>query len=340
MKMKNILKQLGEWDISLNIDDFKKATLVLSARYSVLILIILSITGVLSYMLFLYQSGVTIGDGPLMGIFDEDSHVHEESERLLTSLFSVIGFVWLVSTIFAYFLASKTLLPIQKNIEEQEQFIADASHELRTPLSVLKLGSETLLKKDRSADEYKKYIIDVLAESNRLMKLTNDLLSSTHTVHEFTESRQSINISDIVTAQTEAIMEYAQEHSVSLASTIEKDIYIRGRAIDIERVCSNLLKNAIDYNVKKGSVTITLIQENSRATLVISDTGVGIPETDLPHVFKRLYKGSVSRTQTDDSSAGLGLSLVKEIIDRHDGDIAIQSIAGEGTIVTIHIPCV
>lgn len=101
-----------------------------------------------------------------------------------------------------------------------------------------------------------------------------------------------------------------------------------------------MLKNAIDYNTKGGVVTLTLARENSNIVLTIADTGIGIAAKDIPHIFDRFYKADTARVQKGVTGSGLGLSIVKEILARHNGKVEVQSILQKGTTFTFRFPAV
>jgi signal transduction histidine kinase len=305
-----------------------------------MIFILLFITGISMYILFMFQLGHTIGDGPLVGLFEEDFSRHEASEKLFGIMVLVVCVVGSSATVFAYFFAKSTLHPVEQMYRAQEKFVADVAHELRTPLTVLKLGSETTLQGDAQLDSYRSFIEDTRDESDRLITLTNDLLLLMG--HSFTSAPrwETVDLSKLIQQQVDFMSVYAKEQDIILDVYIDQNILIRGVESDLSRVALNILRNAIDYSHAGKKVKVKLQQYLSLAQLTITDEGIGIAENDLPNIFNRFYKADTAYVHTQESGGGLGLYLVKEIIDAHQGTILVQSTEGKGTTLTISIPCV
>jgi two-component system, OmpR family, sensor histidine kinase CiaH len=244
----------------------------------------------------------------------------------------------LVTVGVSYVLARKTLAPLQTAYKRQQRFVADAAHELRTPLAVLKAGSELLLQHNRPGIEYKEFMEESLEEIDRLITLSNDLLFLAHN----TELKHCVPvpflISEVCRTQCAHIRPYALKQGITLETQIEEGITLVGNTHDVARLVLNVLKNAVDYNVKGGSVRCTLARAHSSAVLTIEDTGIGIPTKDIPHIFERFYKADTSRTQKASLGSGLGLAIVKEIVDRELGTIVVTSTVGKGTVFTITFP--
>jgi signal transduction histidine kinase len=133
---------------------------------------------------------------------------------------------------------------------------------------------------------------------------------------------------------TEKMSIIARDKNIKLDFLPTKSIIIRGTQGGLERVLVNLLQNAIEHTPKGGSIMVEISTKDSQAILKVSDTGSGIEEKDLPHLFERFYKGDGT------SGSGLGLSIVKELVDQHGGSIVIASIKGQGTEVTIKVPVI
>ncbi|MCF7815890.1 MAG: HAMP domain-containing histidine kinase [Candidatus Pacebacteria bacterium] len=286
------------------------------------------------------STGITIGDGPLTGVFDEDVRSHEISETLFQALVMVNTGVWFIASLLSYFLARITLQPIKDTYELQEKFVADVAHELRTPLAVMKSASEMALRSERSNIEYKNFISDSLEEVDRLITITSDLLFLLQ--HKFLNAREkeSIDLSDIVHKSVERIRMYAQERKISIVEEIQNKVFIRGVESDLQRLLSNVLKNALDYNIPDGSVQVALKREGTNVLLSISDTGIGMSESVRTRVFDRFYKADIARMQKGSIGSGLGLSIVKEIIDTQGGTVIVASEVGKGSTFTISLPCV
>lgn len=338
--MKHILKLYEGLGIRLKRNSFHKATLLLTFKYSVLIFLLLFFVSILIYIVFSLKLGLTVGDGPLAGLFAEGGRSHEESESLFEALITVNMTVWLLASVLSYFLARNTLRPIEEIHKKQEDFVADVAHELRTPLAVMKTGAETVLRAERSCKAYKEFINESLEEIEHITIISNDLLTLLKYKNTQYESKVSLDLSEMVQVQTKRFKEYALAKNVSLTENIQADVFVKGIANDLERLLLNLIKNAVDYNKDHGSVHIALSQDDDCVVLAVSDTGIGMNEVDLVHAFDRFYKADIARARLVNVGSGLGLSIVKEIVDSHDGSIKIDSVVDEGSVFTITLPCV
>jgi two-component system phosphate regulon sensor histidine kinase PhoR len=223
-------------------------------------------------------------------------------------------------------------------------FVADVSHELRTPLTAIRGFVETL--QDGAADDptVRDRFLDTIAiEADRLIRLTNDLLLLTRADAGRLELRTTIV--DLVASARDAIAQLearATEKQITLRLTSElpdTPIPILADADRIHQVLVNLLDNALKFTPIGGRITVSLDDTGERVTCKITDTGPGIPLTEIPHLFERFYRGDRSRAREEgQSGAGLGLSIARAVIEAHGGHIWIESPPGQGTIVTFTLP--
>jgi len=283
--------------------------------------------------------GLPIGDGLFFSAFEENVASHEASEQLVHVLFLVDGVIWFLASILSFYLARLTLEPVEEIYTLQEKFVGDVAHELRTPLTVIKAGAETMLRSERSVGEYKTFVSESLEEIERIITLTNDLLSLLQ--HKLVGTRDivSVDFSAVVESYVSQIKAFARDKKITFTEHVKSDVFVRGAAHDLARLVMNILKNAVDYNKEGGVVTVALSQEEGMAVLTITDTGIGMTPDDVLHIFERFYKADSARVQTKSSGTGLGLSIVKEIIDAHDGSIEVTSTLGSGTTITVSLPC-
>lgn len=183
-----------------------------------------------------------------------------------------------------------------------EQFIHNAGHELKTPLSVIKSSLELM----KLSKNYDAGIPESIDEINRMDRLIQALISLS--TIENTEKIETIDIGEIITKLKTNLREKLEEKHISLEVITKKPLSIRANREYIEILLSNLLSNAIKYNKDNGEIIITLDQKN----MVIQDTGIGIAKENIPHIFERFYRENEGR---DENSFGIGLSLVKGIVD-------------------------
>lgn len=340
--MRNIFKRLGVLAINSRANNFTGAVIRLTVYYTVGVFVILTIFSALVYGLFTLgivhelKEDVPVNDRNM--IIDERSSATEVADDLFDVLLLSDSILLALTVVVSYLLARKTLAPLADSYQKQRRFVGDAAHELRTPLSVLKAGSELLLQHERKAHEYKKFILESQDEINRLITLSNDLLFLTQHSEVVPQNYEELSISQVAEKQYEHIRSYAQMKGITIEAHIEPDVRIKGKYDDFARLVLNLLKNAIDYNTPNGTVTLTLDTKQGNIVLAISDTGIGIAPSDVPHIFERFYKADASRTQSESTGCGLGLAIVSEIVTRYKGTIDVSSTLGKGTTFTVQFP--
>jgi signal transduction histidine kinase len=246
----------------------------------------------------------------------------------------------LILSLFSYFLADKTMRPIQKAFEDQRRFSADASHELRTPLAIMQSEAEIVLRdKNSGSKEYKKTINSNLEEVGRMKKIIEDLLLMARSNQKVrNEAISKIDLSALAHKIILKMKPVAEIKNLTLEQKLEKNLLIKGDISYLEHAILNIIQNAIEYT-QKGNVSVESFAKNGTAFLKVIDTGVGISAKDLPHILKRFYKADSSR-ENKKGSAGLGLAIADQIIRDHDGNITIESKLGKGTSITIGFPSV
>ncbi len=224
-------------------------------------------------------------------------------------------------------------------VNMRKEFVSNVSHELKTPLTAIRGFVETLkdgaIQDPNTAGKFLK-IIDI--ESQRLEKLISDLLElSSIESNKISRLNVDIDVKEVVDSAIEAYKITAAKRNISLVSNVETSHIIKGNLELFKAMLYNLVSNAIKYNVDNGSVTISLNEVADGILLKVTDTGIGISNNDLFRIFERFYKVDKSRSY-DPESTGLGLSIVKHILDLFDGDISVDSILGEGTTFKVYLP--
>lgn len=233
---------------------------------------------------------------------------------------------------------NEMLEKIQQVFISQKQFIQDISHELRTPLTIMRGELEVALKRQRSPEEYSAILMSSLEETTKVGKLLENLLALARLDSSSASLlRDRVDISmlmhdiladmEILSVQKGIEIEFISQGGVMLPLDREK----------IKRAFVNILDNAFKYTPENGQLTVEVIQENDRAVVTIADTGIGIPEQDLPHIFDRFYQVDKSRSS---EGFGLGLSIVRSIIKAHGGSITVESTQNKGTTFLISLPLI
>lgn len=217
----------------------------------------------------------------------------------------------------------KSLRPAEAMLVRLEQFTQDASHELRTPLSVLGSSLDLALKTGRHEEGIVSAKEDLKKISGLVEKLLELARSGTLALEHVT-----VDLSALVRDAVENIRPLADDADISLNLEIETNVNVKGDGGLLHQALSNLLLNAIKFTKAGGTVTATLTRE----ALHIADTGIGISEKELPHLFERFYQADSSRSK---EGFGLGLSLVKQIVDLHEWTIDVESEQEKGSVFTI-----
>jgi len=338
--MNILLKQFEALVTDLRDDLFLQARLKLTALYVTIVAFIIII-----FSFFLYNSIAA----NLRDASEENFSSQQAEQRFITRALENVGnflffsdlAVLIFASILSYFLAGKTLKPIQKAMDMQKKFAADASHELRTPLAIMKTENEVALRNTLLSKE----IAQILLKSNleEIQKMTNMvddlLLIARSTNNDVGHLLTILNISNTVALVIEKISKLAQGKGISINHADQEQFSIRGNEILLERMFMNIFQNSLQHTPRGGSITVTLSKDDGKVIIKVVDNGEGIDEKHLPFVFDRFYKGSPSFV-SHYAGSGLGLSIVKEIVDNHHGIISIQSVKGKGTTVSLVFPLV
>ena len=218
------------------------------------------------------------------------------------------------------------------------QFSSDVSHELRIPITTLKGEAEVVLGRERDIEEYSKVLESSIEEFDRLTRMINDLLILSRS--DFADEKLEIELIDL-SSLLQNILEFlkplADDKAIAFDVKIEKGIQVQANKVLLERLFSNLIDNAIKFTNTSAPIAISLSKQGEEVVVSIRDHGVGIPKESLGRVFDRFYRVDKSRSR-DLGGAGLGLSISKMIVERHQGAIHIQSPENEGTEVTVSLP--
>lgn len=235
----------------------------------------------------------------------------------------------------------QTIEKLKTNDTLRRELIANVSHDLRTPITSIQGYLETLLLKEDSlgSAERKEYITIIRSNTQRLVTLVNDLFElSILDAQTYTVSMEPFSIEELLDQVVSSFKPKAGRKNISIDFRPARvSTRVHGDIALIERAVSNLLENAIYYTEQGGGVSITLSLENKRVSISIADTGIGIPEEDLPHLFERFYRVNKDRSK-DTGGTGLGLAITRRIVDLHGGKIEIHSKLRQGTTVRFDLP--
>ena len=222
-------------------------------------------------------------------------------------------------------------------IETHRRFSADASHELRTPIAVVIAQTETALKRERSPAEYRTVLQACLRAGQRMKNMAESLLTLTRIdSHGAALDITACDLNSVVTNAVDSASLLSAKHPVNLQCP-ESPLTAPVDRDRIHQAIMNLTTNAIQHNPKGCPIHISLHKKNNRAFIEVADEGTGIPEEHLPHIFERFYRVDTSRSR-ECGGAGLGLSIVKGLVEAHGGTIEVSSSSGLGTVFTITLP--
>lgn len=216
----------------------------------------------------------------------------------------------------------------------ERRFTQDASHELRTPLAVIRTECEYALDRPRTSEEYVESLQVIDRQSRRMNALVSDLLFSARARRMHPADFSSVPFSAIVSdACTTGIR--LQEKNITLTCSVEPNITVRGNADMLQRIVLNLISNAYRYGKPDGTILVSLYKTDGAVILSVKDDGIGISAEHLPHLFERFYRADVSRSS---EGSGLGLHLVREIAELHQGEVSVTSVVGIGSEFIVRLP--
>jgi two-component system OmpR family sensor kinase len=223
---------------------------------------------------------------------------------------------------------------IQHSMEAQKRFTSDVSHEIRSPLTSLRGSMEVALRKKRSPEEYEEMLRSNLSDVIRLSRITDDLLFLAKADNNIVELRKHwFDVNQLL----KGIVERMRYDGLSIVEKYEENLEFYGDSNILEQAFSNLVQNAIKYTPVGGTVTIATRKEDDSIKIVVSDTGVGIPEGEIPHIFDRFYRVDKERSRKM-GGTGLGLAITRWIVSAHNGKIIVKSTVGSGSDFIVFFP--
>ncbi len=272
--------------------------------------------------------------------FLDPETIVEVREKTFVTLLLINIVVFLVSSALGYFLSGRTLKPIEIMIEKQKRFISDAAHEMKTPLTVMKTDLEvTLRDKNLSVENSRKALATSIEEIDKLNNFVNHLLTQIRYQSDTpSDQKEKLDLKLLLELVVKKLGPIATEKRITLKSTLEfKSAHVLGNRKNLEVALSNLIENAIKYNNPNGEVHVSLFRLKNDVVIKIEDTGIGIKKEDLNKIFDSFYRADKSRST---KGHGLGLTIAKEIIEKHGGNISVESIAHKGSTFIIKLPLI
>ena len=257
---------------------------------------------------------------------------------LLMRLLFFNSIVFIFAGAASYFLAVKTLGPIEETHEQQKRFTSDVSHELRTPLTAIRMESEVaLINENLSKEDLRAILSSNLEETTKIENLINSLLKlSRLESEEIKKNFTDVNIKDIVKEAISNVSKQAKVKKIKIINEVNTLDQISGDKNSLIQLLTIFLDNAIKYSQTNKEIDVSFNTNKNSKSLIIKDQGIGINKKDLDHIFDRFYKSDTSRTQNNiKESYGIGLSIAKSIAEVHDINIVVSSQINKGTTIKL-----
>ena len=262
------------------------------------------------------------------------SRINQITEENLSMRVKEEGLVTELSPLAASF--NTMISRIEAAFSRQRQFLSDASHELRTPTAIIKSYHDVILNRERTAEEYRAALTKIGEAVNRMCDIINRILVISRLESKTIPLKPvSMDLLDVMKDVLRLIEPSADSRQIKTGLT-GSHVDIRGDREGLTEVFTNIMENAIKYNRLGGGVDIVVSEDKPWAIVSVTDTGIGIPAEEIPKIFDRFYRVDASRGQTVGS--GLGLSIVKAIVEAHAGKIDVKSAVGKGSTFLVLLP--
>lgn len=227
---------------------------------------------------------------------------------------------------------------IQETDSLRRQFVSDASHELKTPLASMRLLADSIiLTQDMPLPYVREFVGDIGDEIDRLTRMTEKLMLLTKLDSKFVPSVKRIEMTPLILRARHMLMPLADASEVNIRCEMDESCSILAEEDDIYQALFNLMENAIKYNKRGGDVSVFMFRDGEHVIIHVDDTGIGIPDEDIPRLFDRFYRVDKTRAR-EAGGAGLGLSIVKDMVARYGGKISVNSVREKGTRFTVTFP--
>ncbi|MFJ7973944.1 ATP-binding protein [Psychrobacillus sp. NPDC096389] len=274
-------------------------------------------------------------------VFHQEEEIDEEIE-IQGSYFSVsVSLLYSKDSVRGAVVVLRDMTEQHRLDKMRSDFIANVSHELRTPISMLQGYSEAIIDEVVTTEEDKQEMIRIIYdESKRMSRLVTELLDLARLESGYLSIyKEKVSVLPTIERITQKFDQIAKEKNIRLyfEHTLSDTIHLQLDEDRMEQVLTNLIDNALRHTPKEGSVTVKLSKTAGQIIIEVKDTGYGIPSEDLPYVFERFYKADKARTRGK-SGTGLGLAIAKNIVERHDGHLSVESEVGVGTSFIIKLP--
>ncbi len=228
---------------------------------------------------------------------------------------------------------------LQATEEVRRRFVSDASHELKTPLASIRLLADSILQnQEMDRETVQDFVSDIGDEAERLTRITEHLLSLTRLDSLPVGETQVVDLCPVARRAVSMLLPVADAAQVTIQTSWKPGCTLRCTEDDLYQICFNLVENAVKYNFPGGKVFVSARRDGDQVLFEVADTGIGIPEEELPKVFNRFYRVDKARSRAA-GGTGLGLSIVRDTVRRHGGWVTAQRRDPEGSVFTVGFPC-
>jgi signal transduction histidine kinase len=254
------------------------------------------------------------------------------------NFFLFFGIAMCLTLLFSYIIAKATLSPTRNALKTQKRFISDVAHELRTPIAIIKTNNEVALL-DEPKGSVAEVFRDTVEELDRVSAIINNLLTFNNLVHPEPMQFGVISMGDVIDSSIHKLDDLIRKKDPKLIIKKIAPFTVWGNTVALEQIVINIVKNAINYSQAGGAVAIR-VEPDYRGNVIftVEDSGIGIAQDDLLHIFEPFYRAERSRNRQSGSSSGLGLTIVSELVKLHHGKISVKSRVRQGTAVAVSLP--
>lgn len=327
---------------------FESATLKLTAWYLLIIMVISLLFSMMIYQITTsevsqrlqgFEEQIII-EGPYAIYPDYDFQgirrglIDKAAVSLIWSLVYTNIIILMAGGLGAYFLARRTLQPLKLAHEAQARFTSDASHELRTPLAAMKMELEVALRDPKlQKQEMRELLESNLEEVNKLSDLSTTLLK----ISQNDEKNLTLDTFSLPELLESTPRRTSQAKRFKIKRPLA-NVKLTANRASIEEVLLIMCDNALKYSPPNSRIRLSLKKRTNKVHINISNGGAGIAKDQIHHIFERFYRGDQSRTESGSNGYGLGLSLARQLVHLHGGEIYVSSTPGKVTTFTISLP--
>jgi len=267
------------------------------------------------------------------------SQLEEGRQRIIAGLINVNAIFIMLGGVGSYFLARRTIRPIQQAHDAQSNFAADASHALRTPLATMRAEIEVALRdKNLSLAEARELLKSNLEELTKLTSLSEGLLRLTKTDGEEKIWQETVSLGPVIEKAIERVRPLADQKKITVTTHLPNNFTTRGDAVSLVELFFTLIDNAVKYSPDGRPVNITVTGTGKSWEISITDHGLGIGADEIPHIFERFYRAKSSKSNGKVEGYGLGLAVARNIARLHRGDVTARSCPGKGSTFVVVLP--